>query len=101
MNSLPCCVHPLVSVTPYAVTPSLGIRYDYLLRLPFAQLRHRPLRCYPLRRCVVEPLSGGQYAVAQLRRHSHLFVFPLCSFAVVRYLLHVIPYAVMPLTRYL
>ena len=55
--------------------------------------------CYPLRRCVVEPLTGGRYAVAQLRRRSHLF--PLCSFAVVRYLLHVIPYAVMPLTRYL
>ena len=55
------------------VTPSPGVLCDYLLRLPFAQLRHRPLRCYPLRRCVVEPLSGGQYAVAQLCRSDLLF----------------------------
>ena len=89
MNSLPCYIHPLISVTPYAVTPSPGIRYDYLLRLPLAQLRRRPLRRYPLRRCVVKPLSGGQYAVAQLCRRGHRF--PLCSFAVVRYLLHVTP----------
>ena len=83
------------------VTPSPGVLCDYLLRLPFAQLRHRPLRRHPLRRCVVdvEPLTGGRYAVAQLCRRSHLF--PLCSFAVVRYLLHVTPYAVMSLTRYL